>query len=851
MKTRLIFIFLVLVTIKATPQSTVISNLAQKLNDYYQFYPLEKIQLTTDKEVYKPEEIIWFSLLITNGLGQQIEPVSKECRVSLFSSDGIRVSSDVYQTKSGLIKGDLLIPKGLREGKYVLVANTALFSQADEAFYKLIYLNPKNEEAIRLKEITAPELLIPGQSNTYSFQLEEMNGSILKKEKIEYEVYYGDELILNDKIKTDDAGKGKLTLSIPNKNYATPLELRLFTRKNQLDYQTILPVQTERIDIKFYPEGGKLIAGSAHKLGFTAHDQLGNPVSISGEITDESGTKVNSINTLIPGYGVSPLALETGKKYLFHITSKPGQGQTYELPPVEEGLNLAVSRTDQDFIYANLTPAKGESQNVYLLAHKGAAIFWASEVELKGPMRLKIPKEQFPNGISQLSVFDENKQVLGNRLVFVDQQATLQFQLSAPEQVKANDIFKFTLETNKLDDQNMPKVNFSISAEEETYDWASNWEIWLLINSDLEHPFPDSKKLFDNKNLESTVNYLLIANELKNFDWNIILDFEQEWEQNKFESSGLFGKVLNDDDEPVSNAKVSFMNSQNMQILNSSTDGNGEFFQQAIDAAKLDQFAVKAIGPDGNENLKVAFELSPEEQIKTKVLEFIKEQKDIHQAQFSSEFYQKNASLFTKMKIEPKEKEDEEPSYKKFLQTSTSLLDVLKIIKPYRLDGDKIIFPGGTNSINAQDGALIVIDGQKVGTSASVLNAISPLDVESINVSTSPIDIQRYTGLNSVGLIEIQTKRGELIQPAETEETENIHENGYRIPRDFWLKKSENKNMQPTTLFWNPAVNILQSGRSEFEVATNQVLGKFQIQAYAIDRQGRIIKVNKVIEVIP
>ncbi len=175
------------------------------------------------------------------------------------------------------------------------------------------------------------------------------------------------------------------------------------------------------------------------------------------------------------------------------------------------------------------------------------------------------------------------------------------------------------------------------------------------------------------------------------------------------------------------------------------------------------------------------------------------------------------------------------------------------MIKPYRLEGDRIIFPGGTNSLNAQDGALIVIDGQKVGTSSSILQAINPNDVASVNVSTSPVDIQRHTGLNSVGVIEIETKRGTIDQEATTptEPEEQLYQNGQRIPRDFWQRRAKFPETQPTTLFWSLGVHLSQLGHAEFEVATNHVIGKFLIRAELVNADGNLIRIEKPIEIIP
>jgi hypothetical protein len=97
---------------------------------------------------------------------------------------------------------------------------------------------------------------------------------------------------------------------------------------------------------------------------------------------------------------------------------------------------------------------------------------------------------------------------------------------------------------------------------------------------------------------------------------------------------------------------------------------------------------------------------------------------------------------------------------RKMLQSSTNILDVIKTIKPYRVVNNLIVFFGSENSINYQGGALIVVDGQQMGTDMGTLSSISPTEVDHINVSTNPMDIHKYTGLNSVGVIEIFLKNG-------------------------------------------------------------------------------------------
>ena len=129
------------------------------------------------------------------------------------------------------------------------------------------------------------------------------------------------------------------------------------------------------------------------------------------------------------------------------------------------------------------------------------------------------------------------------------------------------------------------------------------------------------------------------------------------------------------------------------------------------------------------------------------------------------------------------------------------ILDIIKQIKPYQLVGGKIIFAtSGITSISHQDGALIVIDGISMGTDISVLNTISTSDVAKITASTHPMDIQRFTGFNGVGVIEIFTKRGpDLIE----------------------VEKPKNEN-KTSTIFWDPEIITDSSGMATVTFSNNQ-----------------------------
>ncbi len=198
----------------------------------------------------------------------------------------------------------------------------------------------------------------------------------------------------------------------------------------------------------------------------------------------------------------------------------------------------------------------------------------------------------------------------------------------------------------------------------------------------------------------------------------------------------------------------------------------------------------------------------------------------------SPDFLTKNPKYFSE--IFKKERTEKVPAYKALLENGTPLLDIIQTIKPYNMQGDKIVFMGGSNSLLAQDGALIVMDGIQRGTSASVLQSINPWDVDEIKVSTNPMDIQRYTGLNSVGLIEITLKKGEGMEEFADE----------KLPDDLDFETAQENETKKggedhrSTLMWDVENDISAGENYQIQYKHSDFISPVLMRMYFIPKDG-------------
>jgi hypothetical protein len=144
-----------------------------------------------------------------------------------------------------------------------------------------------------------------------------------------------------------------------------------------------------------------------------------------------------------------------------------------------------------------------------------------------------------------------------------------------------------------------------------------------------------------------------------------------------------------------------------------------------------------------------------------------------------------------------------------------NIMDIIMQIKPYHLESSGIVFGLKTmNSFSNQDGAMIVVDGIKYGTDPSVLRTIPVTDIAHINVSTNVMDTQKYSALNSVGVIEITTKKSKAF----------TGDNG--------------PVSKGNTLFWQPDLIIDGSGKKVISFANDINTKEVIINVNGINGEG-------------
>ena len=250
---------------------------------------------------------------------------------------------------------------------------------------------------------------------------------------------------------------------------------------------------TANYNVQFFPEGGNLVAGINSKLAFKATDQNGEGVTVKGVVINQhndTSAKFQSLKFGMGNFSFTPVAGNTYKAIIYIGDNKPF---TKELPQINDrGYVMKVSDNGGGQLDVTVTSASNISEPIYLFAHTRQEIKVAeSGITNNGTAHFTIEKNTLGEGISHITVFNNAKQPVCERLFFKQPAKKLLIDASTDQQ--QYDLRK--------------KVNVDVSAKDGEGK-ALNAELSMAIYR------VDSLQTVDPLDI---VNYLWLSSELKGF----------------------------------------------------------------------------------------------------------------------------------------------------------------------------------------------------------------------------------------------------------------------------------------------------------------------------------------------
>lgn len=187
-------------------------------------------------------------------------------------------------------------------------------------------------------------------------------------------------------------------------------------------YNRPKPMNAKAVNLKFYPEGGRLVAGLPATVAFEVTDARRCPLEAVGKVIDCSdGSELATFKSGHMGRGAfrfTPL----NRTYRAEVIIA-GKRYSYDLPePVENGISLSVDNlqsADSVKITVRRTPLSSIKAVGATLACRnelcGRAILDLSETDTAV---FNVARDKMPTGIIQLTLFDAKGSPVADRLFF-------------------------------------------------------------------------------------------------------------------------------------------------------------------------------------------------------------------------------------------------------------------------------------------------------------------------------------------------------------------------------------------------------------------------------------------------
>lgn len=651
-----------------------------------------------------------------------------------------------------------------------------------------------------------------------------------------------------------------------------------FTRKKST---TKGPAQ--KTDVQFMPEGGSLVAGNYSKIAFKATAPNGRGTDVKGTVTDEGGTVVCTFASAHLGMGAFSFVPEAGKTYRANLVYADGTANTIELPKAApQGYTINLNNTNPDTVRLRITAGGGSSlDNVSIVARAGGRIWHAAENQHPGSKFFSavIPKNKFPTGIVQFTLFSPSGEPLNERLAFINNNDQLKVYLTAKQSYTPRQIVQIVL-IAKDKDHRPATGSFSVAVTDETKvqpDTVNENTILseLLLISDLKGTVEEPNYYFTNVNAktEADLDNLMLTQGYRHFEWKRILSSSPPAIAYRPEKGLTIAGTVKKNSKLVANAKVMlFSKSGGGFMMDTLTDANGRFIFENLVFADSTKFVVQAKVPKGQDALTLELDtiFPPHEMERNNDNVTTISNADlsaylVNQQQFFREQQQyginKHAVVLKEVVVKAK---------KNFVKhsdnlngagnadevvTADELENSVGATLSFRLSSklfSRVKFVQGVPYCKcgidpASAPMQIVIDGNYVDYDE--YDKLDPDRVQSVEVLASPNFATVYGPRGGHGILVITTKRYEDYKNSYKRYAPGVVTyvpKGFYKAREFYSPQYDNPGTNPkmndlrSTIYWQPNIITDKDGKAAFSYFNADKKGIYRVVIEGIDTDGNL-----------
>lgn len=676
-------------------------------------------------------------------------------------------------------------------------------------------------------------------------------------------------------------GYGSGSLYLPSSMNAGNYTLRAYTQwmKNfSVDYffeqrvsivNSLKPLPAQGQDTTypntaaFFPEGGNLVTGISSKVAFQVTDPYGKGIACTGMVVNQRNEAVANFQPVKFGMGQFSFTPTAGDSYTAVIKTDNGQSFSKELPRIyEQGYVMELQEASNGSINITVRSNISSSQQVFLLAQSRQVIKMAERKALaNGSCSFTVDKAKLEDGISQFTLFTEQRQAVCERLYF--KYPAKELTITAPGSGQQYDVrqkVSFTVATAAL--AKADEANLSLSVYRvDSLPLQDQPDIfsYLWLSSDLKGTIESPAYYFSARNAEVTaaMDNLMMVHGWRRFNWDNVLnhpkasfDYVPE-----FDGHIITGKMTRADTEApivdtrtylsIPGTRLQFYPALSGQHGELRFDvrnyyGPGEIILQTdgIDTT----FHIDITNPYSeqySQHAKDAFSLSPTLQ-QTLTEENLNMQ--VQNAYFSDRLSQFGIPVVdTTPFFGNGYKQYLLDDYVRFTTTEEILREYVPDVAVRRSEGHfKLYVFNWETETHFKSAPLVLLDGVPVNTDK--IMTYDPLKMRKLQVLTDRYVTGEFT---YDGIISFTTYHGDLTELKLDNRVVIMDYDGLQLQREFYSPAYETTEQKASRLpdfrnllYWSPDIKTDRYGKAGVSFFTSDLKGRYIAVLQGIDADG-------------
>jgi hypothetical protein len=864
-----------------------IAKIAAQLDEWLSNHPQEKVYLQFDKSYYAIGDTIWFKAYNVVARKHQLSALSGVLNVDLIDDRDSVTRSLKLPIESGVSWGDFVLPDSLKEGNYRVRAYTNWMRNAGEDYFfnKTITVVNAISNTVFIKTNYSYGTQGGQQKTNAVINYTDFDGKPYADKQVSYEVITGLKTIDKGKGQTDE--KGNLNISFVNARQGILKSGHIVTTlkigdKESVTKSIVIKAMSGKVDVQFFPEGGNLVAGNPSKIAFKAVGSDGLGAVVKGVVTDDQNNQVAEIATAHLGMGVFSLTPESNKTYKAKLTYADGSENTVELPKAsDQGYSLIVSNAGPSHFSLRVLPgpavsAAAQTGLMSIIAHVNGVVCYAGKSEAGKPFMAHIPKNKFPSGIVQFTLFSPAGEPLNERLEFVSNPDQLKLNVTSEKESYAPRQ-KIKIEVNAKDKDDKPATgSFSVSVTDETnvpVDEISESTILsnLLLTSDLKGYVEKPNYYFTNINetTQADLDVLMLTQGYRRFEWKQLLNNSLPADAYPAEKSlSIAGHIKTMGGKSLPNGGVKILsNKGGFFFKDTVADNSGAFSFNDLVFKDSTKFLIQARSAKDRKNVQIDVDniipqaIGPNKNaadmqvnINDGMSQYMQSSKALYDSELKAGTIKRTIILkgvvvnARKNKVVYSENlngpgnADDVVTADRLGNCGSFLTNCLQGLIAGVTFRNNIPYNNRANAAMA-----IVLDGNFIDN--DLFSDINPNNVQSVEVLLGPHYAGIYGSRGANGILLITTKKGrdattsyERYAPGVITYTPK----GYYKVRDFYSPQYDNPKTNKqlpdlrSTIYWNPNFITDKFGKASFSYFNADGKGTYRVVIEGIDADGNI-----------